>query len=381
MTAHKNGPIMETEVAVVGGGLLGSAVALGLARRGLDVTVFDQGNEHNRASVGNFGLVWFQGKGAGIPRYSAWTLRSARKYADFCAELEEETGYQTHLRQNGGLVVSLSDKEFKTRAAHLDRMRTESIIGDYPCEMIDRIRLEKLIPKLRLGDSVAGASFSPQDGHVNPLFLLSAMQRAYGQAGGRFQPGCRVDGLDQTGTGYALRTNLGQIRCQRILFAGGLGSRDLGALVGLDLPIRPQKGQIMASQRVEPLLDYPMTNIRQTGEGSFLLGLSTEENPLDLHNDPGVLKNIAGRLVDLFPQLGNLRVVHSWAAWRVLTPDVAPIYQESASHPGVFAMASHSGVTLAPMHADEIAAWVAGQETDPLIKAFSLERFDVPTTA
>ncbi|MBN8478089.1 MAG: FAD-dependent oxidoreductase, partial [Burkholderiales bacterium] len=66
-----------TDAIVVGGGLLGAAIAWGLARHGRSVRLLDEGDDALRAAGGNFGLVWVQGKGAGCPPYARWTLRSA----------------------------------------------------------------------------------------------------------------------------------------------------------------------------------------------------------------------------------------------------------------------------------------------------------------
>ena len=73
----------EYDVAVVGGGLLGSAIAWGLARGGQRVAVLDEGDRATRASRGNFALVWVQSKGLGMPEYAGWTVRGSNAYAAF----------------------------------------------------------------------------------------------------------------------------------------------------------------------------------------------------------------------------------------------------------------------------------------------------------
>ena len=82
----------EADVAVIGGGLVGAAVAWGLARAGTRVVVLDEGDVAFRASRGNFALVWVQGKGLGMPEYSAWTKRSSDLWGEFARELKEQTG-------------------------------------------------------------------------------------------------------------------------------------------------------------------------------------------------------------------------------------------------------------------------------------------------
>ena len=85
------------EYAVIGGGLVGMAVAWGLAQRGRSVTVFDQGDLAFRASRADFGLVWVQGKGVGMPDYARWTRLSARLWPEFAAELAEASGVDVEL--------------------------------------------------------------------------------------------------------------------------------------------------------------------------------------------------------------------------------------------------------------------------------------------
>ena len=91
---------VEYEFAVVGGGLVGSAIAWGLARLGQRVVVLDQGDIAYRASRGNFALVWVQSKGLGMPEYAGWTKRSSDGWAGFASELKDTTGIATDRAHN-----------------------------------------------------------------------------------------------------------------------------------------------------------------------------------------------------------------------------------------------------------------------------------------
>ena len=102
---------METQYAIVGGGVLGISIAWGLQRLGQQVVLLDEGDDATRASRGNFGLIWVQGKGDGLPAYTHWTRRSAALWPEFAKELEDATGLDLELSQPGGVDFCLSEQE------------------------------------------------------------------------------------------------------------------------------------------------------------------------------------------------------------------------------------------------------------------------------
>ena len=172
----------DCEVAVVGGGIVGMAVAFGLAGHDRRVCVLDEGDEALRASRGNFGLIWVQGKGDGLLDYAVWTRRSAAAWPALARALEAETGIDVRLSQPGGLYVCLDAAELSARAAMLEDMRSR-LGGDYPFRVLDRAGVAELVPEI--GPDVAGATFGPEDGHVDPLRLLQALHAAFAGRGGQ----------------------------------------------------------------------------------------------------------------------------------------------------------------------------------------------------
>src|SRR2546427_6769071 len=93
--------MVSSDVIVIGGGLVGTAVAYGLALVGRNVTVLDEGDDVFRASRGNFGLIWVHGKGRGVPPYAHWTRESARQWPALAPRLHDETGIDGQLKQPG----------------------------------------------------------------------------------------------------------------------------------------------------------------------------------------------------------------------------------------------------------------------------------------
>src|SRR5258705_7958487 len=138
----------DYDFAIIGGGLVGTAIAWGLARLGQRVAVLDQGDSAYRASRGNFGLVWVQSKGLGMPEYAAWTKRSVDCWAGFAAELGAATDIDVAFRRPGGFDLALSEAELERRAGRLRRLHDQPDMGRYPYEMVERSALERLLPRI-----------------------------------------------------------------------------------------------------------------------------------------------------------------------------------------------------------------------------------------
>jgi glycine/D-amino acid oxidase-like deaminating enzyme len=362
----------SAEVCVVGGGLVGMAIAYGLARTGVSVCLLDQGDVAFRAARGNFGLVWVQGKGVGLPAYARWTRSSAALWPSLASALLAETGIDVQLRQPGGFQLCLDDAELAEEVGRLEWLR-EALEGDYPFEVIDPDELRRRLPGV--GPTLPGACYCPNDGHVNPLLLLRALSTAMQARGVRLCTHANVRRIEPHAGGYRLTGDIQHWTAARVVLAAGLGNRELAAQVGLLVDVRPNRGQILVTERISPFLHYPTSYVRQTAEGSVQLGDSHEATGLDDGISRGVMADLARRAVQCFPRLADVQVVRAWGALRVLSPDGFPVYQEARGAPGVFAITCHSGVTLAAAHAFELAPWIAGGAPPAHIDAFNDRRF------
>lgn len=371
----QSGMDREADVAVVGGGLVGACIAWGLARIGQRVTVLDEGDLAVRASRGNFALVWVQGKGLGLPAYSRWTLASSDAWPTLQAALADDTGLDVRFERPGGFHVCLSDDEMAARAATLARFHAQSGVADYRTEMLDRTRLAAIYPGL--GPRVVGASYCAVDGHVNSLRLFRALHQAFGRHGVAYRPSHRVLGIAHRAGGFTLDTSGGAVHAARVVLAAGNANALLAPMVGLKAPMKPERGQIIVTERVRPFLRHPMSTLRQTDEGTLMIGDSREEGTDPAQLNRPINSVMAARAVQIFPQLAALNVVRSWRAIRVMPADGFPIYEQSASCPGAFVATCHSGVTLAAAHALRLAPMIARGRLDDEVGAFSARRFDV----
>ena len=140
--------------------------------------------------------------------------------------------------------------------------------------------------------------------------------------------------------------------------------------------MRPERGQIVVTERLRPFLDYPVVTLRQTDEGTVMIGDSKEDQLDDRTLNHAVSAVMADRAQRTFPHLARLNVIRTWSGIRVMPQDGFPIYDQSEREPGAFVTCCHSGVTLASNHAFEVARMVAQGALEPeLVGAFSARRF------
>ncbi|MBK9080640.1 MAG: FAD-binding oxidoreductase [Rhizobiales bacterium] len=346
----------DCDLAIVGAGVVGMALAHGAAGAGARVTILDEGDRAFRASRGNFALVWVQGKGVGLPPYARWTLGSSDLWPGFAAELEAETGRRLHYDRPGGVDVALDEAELEERFSGVERLHNAEPRAA-AVEKLDRRRLQKLLPQI--GPDVVGGTWCAADAHVNSLRLFDALHEAARLRGAAYRPNARVESIEPLADGFRLVTQAGEMRARRVALAAGLDNARLAPMLGLSAPVKPERGQVMVTEKVQPFLRHPMSGFRQTDEGGVMIGYSNEDRGYDSGQDWRTMARIAANAVRVFPQLAQARIVRAWAALRVMSPDGYPIYERAGSGPPAYVVTCHSGVTLAAAHARILGTAIA----------------------
>ena len=369
------------QLTVIGGGLVGAAIAYGAARAGIRVRVLDQGDAAFRASRGNFGLVWVSSKGGNLPRYARWSRDAAKSWPELHKELLDLTGVDTGLRQPGGFWLGFNDREVKARAELLEKIDRD--VGDVPFQMLEPSELRQYLPGI--GPAVVGGSFGPLDGHANPLMLLHGLHAGLRHKGADVITGVDVADIrydTDSGRFEAVASDGQSWESERLVLAAGLGNARLAPLVGLHAPVASTRGQVLITERLKPFLDYPTNKVRQTGEGTVQIGSTSEDVGLDDGTTTEKIEWLARRAVATFPALARARLVRAWGALRPLTPDGYPIYEASTSCPGAYVATCHSGVTLASVHSFVIGPWMSGlTQTPPEFDVFLSDRFLDPNAS
>ncbi|UCH73315.1 MAG: FAD-binding oxidoreductase, partial [Rhodospirillales bacterium] len=287
-------------------------------------------------------------------------------------------GTDLALRQDGGYDFHLSESSLQNRVRSYEALKAE-LNGDYPYEVLGHNALLREEP--RIGPKVAGAILHHEDGHVNPLRLLRALAGQVRRLGAKVKTGANVVRVEPQDGGFRITMRDGaRIAAGRVVLCAGLGAATLGPQLGFAAPVRPQRGQALITEKLAPMIKRPSSTIRQVDEGSIQIGSSHEDVGFDDGETLEVIARIAHWAIDVFPDLSRARLVRSWGALRVLTPDGLPVYQQSPQHPGAFLVTCHSGITLAAAHSRLLPLWLEQRPEAPNLEAFSEARFKISST-
>lgn len=367
------------DITIIGGGIVGLSVAVGLLQAGHGVTVLDGADGELRASQGNFGLVWQQGKGANFAPYAHLTSDAVSGWPEFAALIEDLSGTDLSLEQSGGFEFFTDEAEFQEFADDLKRQ--QSFLGNrFGFEVIEGDDLRRSHPEIGIG--VVGATFSAHDGHVNPLRLLGALKSAVTALGGDIVNDAHVTDVIREGAGFDITLRSGaQHRADRVVLAAGLGAVPLAAKLGFQTRVRPQRGELLITEKLSDRLPFLSSTIRQVDEGGLQIGGTQADAGYDDGETLDVMAGLAHHAVTVLPALRDLRVIRAWGALRVMSPDGYPVYARSTTHDGAFLVSCHSGVTLAPLHGGALAHWIDNAADAPNLEAFDEVRFTLSPAA
>jgi len=353
------------DVVVVGGGIRGLCITYFLARAGVAVTLVEKGFLGAGASTANEGLVNVSQKRPA--HYTLFSLLSADMYPEFVAELGEDVEYQ----RDGYLRVAETESDVEDL---IERAQTQSRVPGVKVEILDTRRALALEPAL--SPRIAAASFCAQDGNLEPLKLVRAVGRAALRVGARILHHRQVTGIRLDGGRVAgVTTHEGDLAADVVVDAAGIFVTDVARMVGIDVPILPQRGQMFQLEAMPPLLHRPIQAFRQLRSGTTMIGTTNEFVGHDRHVTYEASTSLLARAQRIVPALAVARVIRAWAGLRPMSPDGLPIYDVVPQVPGFFVAVGHSGITLAPITGQVFLDLITKGRTDLPIGPYSLSRF------
>ena len=368
------------DVAVLGGGVIGTSIAYHAAKRGMSVGLFESGPLAGGASGASMGLrsIWVWSHL--LPLESG--LRNDQRFIDFV----HETGEDIELDTTGRIIVANSADDLGYMHDFVDRLQKRGI----EIRLLDQAEIRDVEPNL--SPRVIGAAWSPIGGNAMPIKLTYGLARAAKRLGASIFTHTPVTGVHVAG-GRATGIQAGgrDYSAQWVVNAAGAWCASIGQMAGVEIPVVPRKGQIMLLNAPAGLVRHGIaslhkpgpqqtggTNIRPTPHGQILCGGTSEYAGFDVTARSENIHDIARRCVDLVPALSNLSVLRSWAGVRPRTPDGEFIIGGSDRLDNFLVATGHDfvGVTHSLVTGELITELMLDGTTTTPIDGFRLNRFN-----
>jgi len=374
------------DVVVVGGGLIGCAIAVAAAERGLSVLLLERneelGREASRVAAGML-APQMEEAAAALDEEAAGTpddallelcLASRERFRAFVDDIETKTGRDVGHHVEGTFVVALDPRgaEALERVGASQRERGLRATG---FAAVDARRLEPA-----LAPEVRGALLLPDDHRVDSRALVEAMAEIATNHGSiEVRTGFEVEEVTIEGTrAVGVVGDGSRVSGGAVVVAAGAWS---GRLAGLPrrVPVRPVKGQLgvveLKTSMVRTVFG-PGAYCVPRDDGRILVGATMEEAGFDLEIDPDAVEAVRRRAARFLPSLSDVEFAETWVGLRPATPDGRPVLGADPEVEGlVWATGHHrNGVLLAPVTAEAVAAILAGDEPAVDLAPFAPDR-------
>jgi sarcosine oxidase subunit beta len=318
------------------------------------------------------------------PEGAAFYKRSVELYEKLGADLD----FNLLFSQSGHLTLAHSERAMVTMT---ERAEVNQLLG-IDSRLVYNDTIAELCPELDLSDHptwpVLGALYHPPGGIIRHDAVVWGFARGADRGGVEIHPYTEVTGIDRrNGRVTGVRTNRGNIACDTVVSATAGWSTLVCDLAEVRLPITTHILQAFVTEPVKPFLDVVIVSsqmhvyISQTDRGEFLIGAEIE--PYTTYKSTGTfsfLEYSARHVLELFPQLEQVKVLRSWTGLCDLSPDYSPILgQTEVEGFHVSAGWGTYGFKAAPIVGTTLAELVATGRTPDLIAPFALERFHTDT--
>jgi len=366
--------VMETDIAIIGGGLMGTAAALALRRQQRSVILLEQGWCGAQASGVNYGGVRRQGRPAS-------QLPLTQRAHALWQQLPQIIGTDGEYRPCGHLKLARDAGDMQ----ELLRYREMAASHGLELELLDASALRQRYPWI--GQHAYGASLCAADGHANPRLVAAAFASAAERAGARLLQQSAVDACVFDGNFFLLQTRAGmRVRSRFLLNCSGAWGKEIAERFGESVPEQPIYPNMGVTEPLPPLMNLSLGVVgggfyaRQIERGNVVLGGGRGQGQLALDaTRPRVASTFAAlaSLTEMVPALRHAMLIRSWSGVEGATPDQQPVLGPSATTPGLLHAFGFSGAgfQLAPAVGEVLAELVMHGASSTPIDAFSIRRF------
>ena len=363
------------DVIIVGGGVIGCAIAYYLAEAGTQVTILERGEIGGEASGASAGilapleLTLEQGSLLDL------CLASMPLHPSLADTLRQESGIDVEYLRSGILRVALSDEDADDLHALVEHQRPQGVM-----QWVDAEALRRLEPRLA---AARGGVYSPHLHQVNPHRLTQALAQAAVARGAALRQGGAVTGFVTSGSRVTgVRTGEGRMMAGHVVLAAGSWTAALGRRLGATLPVRPMRGQMLAfadfsSPLRHILLGEDRGYLAPKANGFLFVGSTVEDVGFRRNTTAKGLAGLRRMAATLVPSLAYAEVASDWAGLRPGSPDGLPILGPVPGWEGVSVASGHfrKGILLAPITGRLMAQWLTQGRTEISLEPFSPARF------
>jgi glycine/D-amino acid oxidase-like deaminating enzyme len=377
--------VSSPDVAVLGAGIVGAAVARELAVRGVSVVLVDRAGVARGTTGLGEGNVLCADKDAG-PELEL-TVHGHAVYD----ELEARLGAVARIDRKGALIVHPDAATWAAEPARLERLRAAGVA----CELLGADAVREAEPSL--DGTIHGASRFPRDLQCDPAAIALALAREAVEAGAELIGGCAVERIAvERGRVAGLDTADGRLTAGTVVLAAGPWSGALARDAGLPLPLEPRKGQLVRLRAPAGLVRHKVvdgsylgsavsagadlelsTVVEMSLDGDVVVGSSRERRGFDLGVDDAVTGAMLARAARLFGGLAALPRIAAWAGLRPWLPDHLPAIGPSRIVEGLWVATGHegAGVALGPVTGRVLAQAYCGEPPLMDLAPFAPDRF------
>ncbi len=367
-------PKAKCSVAIVGGGVMGLGIAYQLAKRGVDdVVVLERGYLAQGASGRNGGGVRLQWS-------TAENVRLMQQSIELCASFAQEIGVNVWFRQGGYLFLAKHERERATMERNVEVQNGCGV----PTRMMSPEEAGSLVPELDIKKIVC-ACYNPKDGVLFPWPFLWGYAHQALKRGVEVHLFTDVTAIVRDGGGFLLSTTKGEVRANRVINAAGAWSPEVARMLGVELPNKPHRHEILSTEPLKPFLT-PMVSVLSSGlyfsqsmRGEIVTGITVEDHAegIQMGSRLKFLQTLAREMVSLVPRFAELKVLRQWAGPYDVSPDGHPILGEPPGVPGFYLACGFvgHGFMMAPIIAQLYAEWLAGGSKHPVFERCRLARF------
>lgn len=371
-----------SHTAVVGGGIIGMAIAWRLARRGERVTVYEKGRVGGEASRLAAGMLAASAE-VGYEEFELYELcrRSLALWPEFASQLEAESGVDIDYRSDGTLIVARD----ADAARALKRAHTFQKEQGFDVRWLSRDEALEIEPFL--SPRIAAAVFAPEDHAVDNRQVLEALRLAFLGAAGELREDCGAVFVDQNPDGLRVRLETGEdVPVERVVLAAGAWTMNVSGNNLIPLPpVRPVKGQILELLMEAPFdLQHVVRGARAylvpRTDGRLIVGATSEEMGFDKRVTAGGVLNILDGAWELVPGIHDLPLLGVEAGLRPASKDHQPVIGWTST-PGVYVATGHyrHGILLSVVTAMDSEDAILNGRDAGAFKAFSPLRFEAET--